>query len=376
MRRVLFVTLNATGNVPPQLAFADRLHALGHAVKFLAHDALRTRVIERGCEFSALRWLPDHYAGGAVDRGIDWWRDVFFASAVGDDVDREIVAWSPDLIVIDCLLWGGLTAAQASRRPVAVFVHTVYGRFSTDHSGENLGQYLPLLNNERVARGLPPVERLLDAWDEVARVVVATPRAFDFTEPAPAANVRHVGALRPDPCATDVSPPAPDPADVVISFSTSPYTWASQVNRVLAATGELPLRGLVTTGPYLEPSKLACPENVEVVQHIDHDRVMPGARVAICHGGHGTVLAALSAGVPVLCLVGGADQPAVATRAEQLGVGIRLPWGASSHDIGRALRELLDDAGFASRAEQLAAAIAWEGDGDPAMKAARELVAL
>src|SRR5688500_11338471 len=130
--RVLFVTLNATGNLPPQLAFGERVAASGHQVRFVSHESTRGRIVDAGFEFAPLTGIPDHYVHGAPS-GLDWWRDVFFAAETGIDVDRQVEEWQPDVIIVDSLLWGALPATASSGTVTAVFVHTLYGRFSTVH---------------------------------------------------------------------------------------------------------------------------------------------------------------------------------------------------------------------------------------------------
>ncbi len=52
--------------------------------------------------------------------------------------------------------------------------------------------------------------------------------------------------------------------------------------------------------------------------------VLPHAAVLVCHGGSGTVLGGLAAGVPQVVVPFGADQPENAKRIAAIGAGLAL----------------------------------------------------
>jgi UDP:flavonoid glycosyltransferase YjiC (YdhE family) len=61
---------------------------------------------------------------------------------------------------------------------------------------------------------------------------------------------------------------------------------------------------------------------------------MSTAQVAVGHAGHGTTLAPLCNGVPIVCVPGlGRDQVPIAHRVAELGLGIVLPSGAGTQEI-------------------------------------------
>ena len=80
------------------------------------------------------------------------------------------------------------------------------------------------------------------------------------------------------------------------------------LQRVIDALGALPVRGVVTTGPALDAAALRPRENVTVVPSAPHRLVPQQAALVVTHGGHGTVIEALAAGVPMVVL------PQAATR--------------------------------------------------------------
>ena len=143
--------------------------------------------------------------------------------------------------------------------------------------------------------------------------------------------------------------------------------------RAVAALAELPVRGLVTTGPAIDPAGLPPAENVEVREFVPHSAVLPEASAAITHAGLGTVHAALAAGVPLVCIPDGRDQPDTAARVVHHGAGVRVGPGASAEKLGRAVEKVLGDPSYKRSAEHLAEVFARE---DGATRAAEEIEAL
>jgi UDP:flavonoid glycosyltransferase YjiC (YdhE family) len=79
----------------------------------------------------------------------------------------------------------------------------------------------------------------------------------------------------------------------------------------------------------------------------------------VCHGGSGTVLGALAAGVPLVVAPMFADQPNNAERITAVGAGLALPTRADSvPDLRRALTRVLEEASFRAAAQRLAVEIA------------------
>jgi len=93
----------------------------------------------------------------------------------------------------------------------------------------------------------------------------------------------------------------------------------------------------------------------------------------VTHAGHGTVIKALAAGVPVVALPLGRDQLDNAARVAHHGAGLRLKAKASSGRIAGAVKRVLEEPSFRANAERLAAAIAVETAED---RAAAELEGL
>ncbi|MBV8219576.1 MAG: glycosyltransferase, partial [Solirubrobacterales bacterium] len=97
------------------------------------------------------------------------------------------------------------------------------------------------------------------------------------------------------------------------------------------------------------------PSNVIIDRFIPQMHVLPKASAVISHGGSGTVLAALSLGLPQLCLPFFADQPLNARAVADAGAGLVLDLSSTNAVmITEALARLLTDQSFRQSAQQIA----------------------
>jgi MGT family glycosyltransferase len=128
------------------------------------------------------------------------------------------------------------------------------------------------------------------------------------------------------------------------------------VERLITAGGLIDGDVLVTTGPFLAAADLpAAAPRVQVAEFVPQEEVLPGAGAVVCHGGSGTLVAALALGVPVVVLPMGADQPDNADRVAELGVGIVLDaLTATPAEIAAATTAVLDDDRYRAAASELA----------------------
>ncbi|HEY6761688.1 MAG TPA: glycosyltransferase, partial [Baekduia sp.] len=146
---------------------------------------------------------------------------------------------------------------------------------------------------------------------------------------------------------------------VPISFGTAvPTNHFPDVYRAaLDAVADLPVRVLMTTGVEVDPAELGpLPANVRVERWAPIGALLAGATAFVTHGGAGTTVAALAAGVPMVVLPMAADQPFNARIVADAGAGVAVEGGpaAGPPRLGEAVREVLDDPRYASAARALA----------------------
>lgn len=89
----------------------------------------------------------------------------------------------------------------------------------------------------------------------------------------------------------------------------------------MEAVAPLPVRVWLTLGSRVAAEELRLPPNVVAETFVPHAAVLAQTRLVVTHAGHGTVMAATTAGVRMVCTPMGRDQYAVSGCAERLGLG-------------------------------------------------------
>jgi UDP:flavonoid glycosyltransferase YjiC (YdhE family) len=139
------------------------------------------------------------------------------------------------------------------------------------------------------------------------------------------------------------------------------------LQRAADALGQLPVHALVTTGPAVDPAVIRAPQNVSVRRWARHADILPYCAAVVTHGGHGTVLKALAAAVPLVIaplVIAplGRDQPDNAARVIHAGAGLRVRRTADIATLQRAIGRVLDDHRYRDAARHMAEILAAERD--------------
>jgi MGT family glycosyltransferase len=125
---------------------------------------------------------------------------------------------------------------------------------------------------------------------------------------------------------------------------------------MLAAAADLPARVLMTVGRELDIDALGpLAPNVHVERFVPQADVFGHASLVVTHGGSGTTLGALAAGLPLVVVPLFADQPDNARRVEAVGAGVM----AEPPGIREAIETVLGEAKYERAAQRLAQEIAW-----------------
>jgi UDP:flavonoid glycosyltransferase YjiC (YdhE family) len=361
--RFLVVSWDGGGNIPSALNLSTRLVRRGHRVRVLGWESMASRVAAAGLEFATYPSVPPWPTGLPLD---DEWEERALPMLRGPDARDDILAaadeFAADVLVVDCMLGAGLEAVPMLGLPAAVLVHLQHTLFRYEYGDEAT---------------LAHRARLLDAADVVLALV---PPGFEEPHRLPA-NTRYVGPVNdPGPLApleADDAALLDEPGDpwVLLSLSTTLQGQAAAVPRMLDALAGLPVRVLLTLGGVLPVTDVRAPPNVWVRGFVRHELLLPHMAAVISHGGLSTITAAMTAGVPVLCIPQGRDQSDNADRVVASGMGRAVAADATRAEVGAALTGLLDDPASRRQARRFAAAIAGLGGGDVATDEVEHLAA-
>lgn len=393
----LSALVDGGGTVPPELGAIRRLVARGHDVTVLAEDSVQEEVRASGATFRP--WVeapnrPDRKAENdpyrdweikSVFKLFDRLLDTQFVGPAARyiaDVNVAVSERRPDVVLCSQFAYGAMIAAEAAGIPFVVLMPNAYlmpakgmppfgiglkparglaGRVRDRVIGGVTGRMwdkgLGRLNDLRAGVGLAPVDHFFDQVHQAARELIMTSAAFDFPATLPS-QARYVGAVLDDPSwarpwtPTDTGRPL-----VLVGLSSTFQNQADCLQRIADALGSLPVQGLITTGPALDPSMVRPPANVEVVASAPHAEVLRHASAVVNHGGHGTVVKALAAGVPMVVMHHGRDQADNAARVTARGAGIAVKRTATPATIAAAVRRLLDEPSFRDSAARLGTSI-------------------
>jgi UDP:flavonoid glycosyltransferase YjiC (YdhE family) len=158
-----------------------------------------------------------------------------------------------------------------------------------------------------------------------------------------------------------------------VGFSTTFQDQTAVLQRIIKALSMLNVRAVVTLGPALHGEDLPWASNVFVCSSAPHNQLLQRAAAVVTHAGHGTVIRALAAGVPLLCMPMGRDQNDNAARVVARGAGLRLSPRASVKVIRDAVLELLECERFSQSALKLSKRISKEAPGSSAVQILEEV---
>ena len=339
------------GNTPSALNLGSRLVRRGHRVRMMGWDAMASRAASAGLEFTTYLSVAPWPTELRHEDGWDQIAVALFGAGVEADIVAEAQSFRAEALLVDCMLTSGYAAAHRLGLPAASLVHVRYAPFVHEWGSEVLGT---------------DVGALLDA----AQCVLALqPPGFDPPELLGRAATAVGAVLRPgaaqtlDPGTATLLTKPGDPW-VLLTLSTTLQGQAEALPSLLRALSSLPVRVLLTLGGVLAPEAVPESRNVAVRGYIAHEAVLPHMAAVITHAGMSTVATALAAGLPLVCVPQGRDQPLNAARVEELGAGLMIAADSTPDTLANAVQRVLADAQFRAAAQRLAANTAAVGNGE------------
>ena len=364
--RALFTFAGGAGHAEPLVPVARAARDAGHTVAFAGRASVVADLQARGYTVFAdpadeadpapgtERAIAPLLALSAAreDRVL---RDAFAGAVARGRAHRVLTLcrdWSPDAVVCDEVDFGAMVAAERAEVPHATVTVTAAGSFVR---AEVVADLVDALRAEYGLAGDPSLEM-------PARHLVLSPCPPSFRDPA--------FPLPPTACAIRPAPIEPARRAAGAGWLSEPsvaptvlFTLGTVFNlesgdlfgRVLAGLGGLGINVIATVGRTLDPRRFEPqPANVRLAAHIPQAAVLPYCDLVVSHGGSGTVVGTLTAGLPSVVLPMGADQPYNAARCEALGVGRRLDaLRATPEEVGQAVVAVLAEPGYRAAAERI-----------------------
>ena len=390
--RIFLAAFGDPGHAFPAIALGRELAARGHSVCVETWSRWGPYVEADGIEFMA---APD-YRIGPNPRELKPYQAAVRAS---QETRHAVRDFDPDLVVADILTVAGVFAAELEDRPWVTLVphlFPVHQPGSPPYSSgarpprTRLGRGLwrpfsrPVevglrqgreqLNGARARVGLPPTDLLHGGLSRLLTLIATFPQ-LEAARPVPE-WARVTGPLIWERPATDdasAAPPGDEPL-VLVAPSTSQDPEHRLLRATLAGLAEEPVRVLAAANGRPLPPGVRVPPNARIVDWPSYRRTMPECSAVVCHGGHGTVMQSLVAGVPVVCSPAAGDMAENAARVAWAGAGVSLPARLARPACVRlAVRRLLEDGRYAARAGDLAR---WARDNGPPSPAVPVLEAL
>ncbi len=306
--RVLFATTRGAGHFGPLVPFAQACRRAGHDVLVAGPRSVAGLVARAGLPLRAVPEAP----ADAVDAAFApvWAREASVEHVVQDlfvgihartalpGMLATVAEWQPAVIVRETMEFASLLAADYYGVPqVRVGVH-LDAQVDSDRTLAELAA---------AALNVAP-ERLLDS-----PLLTRAPHW-----PGEAESDAH--RFR-----TDVVPRRREDLVYVSFGSEAPLSehFPRVYRQAIEALGDLPVQTPVTIGDRRDPAELGTlPASVTVQRWVPQAEVLSRAAAMVGHGGSGSTLGALAAGVPQAFVPLFVDGPANAGRVAAAGAGI------------------------------------------------------
>jgi MGT family glycosyltransferase len=380
---LLIATWQSGGATRVSIELGSLLAARGHRVRILGPAAEAEQIEAAGC---VARALPaelelDRSGSRRAEDQRETLSRLFFGRALPEAVAAELERDPVDVLVVDYLLRSLASAAEELPVPAALLIHTIYGFHggAGDDEATRRRWYEPV-DASRLELGIEPLPPSTDSVTvalvrRAASALVVIPREFDDW-PDPPPNVTHVGPISAPAAVTEWELPWSTEDDrplIVVTLGTTYMSHEAVLSEIAHALDPAAYRVLVLTGSELAPEEISAPVGVEVRGFVPHAAVLPQAALAITHAGTGTLLVAFAAGVPVIAVPLGRDQPANARRIVELGLGFSLDPGATPAEIRTLVARALADGAMRARVAAFAEAIRVYDGGSRAIEALESL---
>lgn len=350
--RVLFAALSGYGHVYPMLSLACAVRDAGHEVHFATGDdfgqllaSLRFEFFPVGITMSAAAaraGMAGVNRGRPTAAGVPGQIGTVFGSVLPRQVVRDLEPVlprsRPDLVIYEETNLGAALAALAAGLP-AVAHGISHARAMADAVDAITAELAPVAAELGVALPAGPLTGLAGAYLDVYPMSLQDKAFLRRPNRVPLRPVAFA-----EPGELPEWPSGRHEPLVYVTLGTA-FGAVPLLKTVATALAPLDVRVLLAAGPSVDVRDLAgLPENVVVRPWVPQAAALARADVVVHHGGSGTTLGALAAGVPQLIVPQGADQFVNAEVVSSAGCGEAL---ITDHvgppEVADAVRRLLKD---------------------------------
>jgi UDP:flavonoid glycosyltransferase YjiC (YdhE family) len=362
--RVLFTTHGALGHFHPLVPIAHAAAEAGHEVAFATQAPFVPTVERSGFRAFAAGMSQTVAEAFPEVRTLTGRDEVLFmmsrirpalARAVASDLLGVVADWQPELIVRERTEFGGCIVAERLGIPYAAVEIIAAGTMQDLQATFSAG-LAPVL----AEHGLPPDPDLQIA--ERQAVVSPFPPSYRGA-PIRTASTPWL-SIRPTPFDQSGEERMPSwmealPArpTVFMTLGTSPQFNARRriFRAFIEGLADEPINLIVAVGRNNDPTSFGpMPANARIERYIPQTLVFPRCDLLVCHAGSGSVMAALTHGLPLVLVPIAADQPQNARRCADLGLARVLDEAKLDPNIARtAVLEALSNTSYRHQAEKL-----------------------
>ena len=373
--RVFLGAFGDAGHAFPMLALGTALVARGHEVHFETWKRWRPHAEAAGIHFAD---APEYQVFPTAST--KHLKPYAAAVKAARETGEMVAKIRPDIAVADIMTPAASLAAEVAGVPVATLVPHVHPHMAPGFPIYSIGARLPRtrvgarlweratehfvtpaleqgrdqFNESRRRLGLPPVPWVHTGLSRECTLIATLPQ-LEYPREWPA-WAKVVGPLMWEPPGERVDPPPGTGPVVLVAPSTAQDHEHKLLRAALAGLADEPVRVIATWNGREPDPPIDVPANAVLVPWLSYSQTMPACDVVVCHGGHGTLMRALTHGCPVVVCPAAGDMAENASRVDWAGVGVRLPRRyATPRGVRAAVGRVLREPAIGARAREVAA---------------------
>jgi UDP:flavonoid glycosyltransferase YjiC (YdhE family) len=367
MMRVLFTTQPTSSHWHQLVPLAQALESAGHEVAFASTPGFCPSIEAKG--FRSFRAGADEteeevqqiteQVASSKERpapvpSLKYWFAGIRADRMLPDLLDIIGDWRPHVVVREHTELTGCVAAERAGIPHATFLIAAPVPWFMGAMGEPLNR---LLASVGLAPGKPA--------DTLYRYLLLYPRPASLWNPdVPVPPTMHAFRYTGFNQSGDEALPEwvadmDERPTIYATLGTVQNGRTDLLSAILEGLREEPINLILTVGRNRDPLEFGeQPAHVHVERYIPQNLLLPLCDLVVTHGGSGTMMDALSLGLPMVIIPISADQPVNARLCAELGVArVVTPDGRTELELAQeildATREVLRDPAYRENAQRL-----------------------